>query len=623
MVKPSSYFKTIYRSVWSNLGRIISIISIILIAIVCYAGLGTLSSTVEASFNVFFVDSNLSDITIKATSESGFSTQDQITEDGQLIYSDVNYFKNSCSVEEVDAFTSLEFENYGENTRLYIFNPDDMQLNKLKVVEGRMPENINEVVVEQASLTIAPTELNSTIRINIMGMYPIDVTVVGIVQNPLMFTPDGDVDLVNQETLDKVVYCYQETIPSLILSMLPVTDLYVQLVKYNNRIDYFSNSYLNDVQEAIDEFEADGYTDFAYLTLEENKAYNILSSYMEKVDVIALVVPIFFLVVAALVVLTTMTRMIDEDRASIGCYSSLGVSNFKIKFKYMLICGVFTTLGCVLGMILGLTVLPAVIYPGFETIVFLPAKVMFVDVVPGIIASLIVIVSAMAITFYQISMELKTEPSNLLLPKTPKAGKKIFLEKIKVIWRRLPFRYKSSIRNIIRNKKHFWMTVITTAGATAIVFLGLSLYDVVSFNESPAVTFVADTIKPICILIIMLSLLLTIFVVYNLTNMNIGERTREIATLDVLGYHDHEVCMYIYREIAIMGGVGVVLGIPCGIIASYVLLGYLDFGSLADVQWYTYLASALLVVSFIVVVDLMLIRKILRVDMTTSLKSVD
>ena len=167
------------------------------------------------------------------------------------------------------------------------------------------------------------------------------------------------------------------------------------------------------------------------------------------------------------------------------------------------------------------------------------------------------------------------------------------------------------------------MTVLSCAGSTVIVFLGFSLLDVVNYSADIGIKGLADTMVPISILIIFLAILLTIFVVYNLTNMNIGERTREIATLGVLGYRDREICMYIYREISLMGAVGIILGIPLGALATYVLLNYLDFGSISDVRWYTYFLSGALVVLFIVIVDMLLIRKILRIDMTTSLKSVD
>ena len=111
------------------------------------------------------------------------------------------------------------------------------------------------------------------------------------------------------------------------------------------------------------------------------------------------------------------------------------------------------------------------------------------------------------------------------------------------------------------------------------------------------------------------------FVIYNLTNMNIGERKREIATLAVLGYRGREILGYIYREIMMMAAAGAALGVGLGCALVQCVLVYLDFGSLADVQWYSYLASFFLVLLFAGVTDLLLSRKILRIDMAESLKA--
>ena len=122
MVKMKAYTKTIYRSIKSNLGRIISIVFIILIGITCYSGLGTLTTEVKSSFNNYYNESFLSDLNVKTTSETGFSEEEILK------------FENDETIDEVDAFTSLEFDNYEDNTRLYIFNKDDHDLNKLEIV---------------------------------------------------------------------------------------------------------------------------------------------------------------------------------------------------------------------------------------------------------------------------------------------------------------------------------------------------------------------------------------------------------------------------------------------------------------------------------------------------------
>ncbi len=627
------YFKSILRSMAKNIGRLISIVFIVFVGITCYAGLGTLSAELNASFNNYYESVNLSDLNIKDTTEDGFS-EDDILE-----------FENDEDIDEVDAFTSLEFDNDGDNTRLYIFNSDNHDLNNLTLIQGRtILDPTNEVYVEQSSETIKHIELGSTISIDLTDTFDmesdfiLEYTVVGIVQNPLNISLDGDVDLVNQETLDVMIYSYDNEMSSTIsyeifgqtteiqinlYDYLPYTDLYVRF-KHEGTVDYFSKYYEDFINEEVTRLETIfSDEDYVYLSLYENKGYNIIVSYSEKVNLIALVIPLFFLVVTALVVLTTMTRMIDEERAQIGCCSSIGLSNGMITIKYVFISCLSTVLGAAIGMVIGLFGLASVIYPGFESLFFLPERAYYYQVLPGIIASLIVVLSTIIISIFAVRKELKTEPAFLLLPKSPKSGKKILLERIKFLWKPIPFRFKSSLRNIFRNPKNFWTTMLSCAGSTIIVFIGFSLLDVTNHSTDIYITGLIDSMIPISIMIIVLSLILTVFVIYNITNMNIGERDREIATLQVLGYKDREVCMYIYREIALTGAVGIFVGIPSGAGVTYLLLKYLEYGSLNDVQWYTYILSGALVVVFVLIVDLLLIPKILKIDMTSSLKSVD
>ena len=121
-------------------------------------------------------------------------------------------------------------------------------------------------------------------------------------------------------------------------------------------------------------------------------------------------------------------------------------------------------------------------------------------------------------------------------------------------------------------------------------------------------------------LLIGIALLLCCFVIYNLTNMNISERKREIATLSVLGYNDLEVCSYIYREILIMGLLGIIVGIPSGCALLHFVFSLLKFGSIKNVTIIYYILTVVLVIVFILVVDLLLIKKITKIDMMTSLK---
>ena len=169
--------------------------------------------------------------------------------------------------------------------------------------------------------------------------------------------------------------------------------------------------------------------------------------------------------------------------------------------------------------------------------------------------------------------------------------------------------------------KHKRLTALVLAAA--LVLAGFGLYDLSQHPEATGLPGgMAESFAPISLVVILFAAALCVLVVYNLTNMNIGERSREIATLKVLGYRAGEVAGYVYREVFIMAIFGIILG-PLGYGFLYFVFAYMDFGSMSVVQWQSYLYSVLLVFLFIILVDLLLIPKIRKIDMNASLKSVE
>lgn len=213
---------------------------------------------------------------------------------------------------------------------------------------------------------------------------------------------------------------------------------------------------------------------------------------------------------------------------------------------------------------------------------------------------------------------MKETPANLLRPKAPKAGKSVLLEKIPFLWKKISFKYKSTIRNVMRYKSRFFMTIISVAVSMALVMAGLSLLDI-------CLSGIIDSIPVmlIAIIIIVFAGLLTGVVIYTLTNINISERNREIATLMVLGYQDIEVSGYIYREIFIDSMLGAILGYPCSALIVLVLFDVLGMGNISDISWYWWLVSPAFIIVFTGIVALLLRRKIVGIDMNESLKAIE
>lgn len=195
----------------------------------------------------------------------------------------------------------------------------------------------------------------------------------------------------------------------------------------------------------------------------------------ERIDAIAKVFPVFFFLVAALVCLTTMTRMVDEQRGNIGTYKALGYANGAIAAKYVIYAAIASVLGAAAGLAVGMNVFPQVIYQSWSMKYTLP-PLMGIRQIPLMVLSLVMGVSVTTLTaFMACYRELKETPSLLMRPKAPKAGRKVLLEYLTFLWRRLSFSQKVTIRNIFRYKKRFFMTIIGIAGCTALLLAGFGL----------------------------------------------------------------------------------------------------------------------------------------------------
>ncbi|QQO10622.1 ABC transporter permease [Breznakiella homolactica] len=208
-----------------------------------------------------------------------------------------------------------------------------------------------------------------------------------------------------------------------------------------------------------------------------NVSYVTYKANAEKIADVATVFPLFFLLVAGLVALTTMTRMVEEERLQIGTLKAIGYRKRIISIKYLVYCGLTSVLGCIAGMVSGFQVIPLIIYNAFSTMYFLPPLVTAFNWTFGLIACGIILVCTMGATVSASYRSLREKPAALMLPRTPKAGKRIFLEYLPFIWNHMKFTYKSTARNLIRYKKHFFMTVIGIGGCTALMVTGFGLRD--------------------------------------------------------------------------------------------------------------------------------------------------
>ena len=324
-----------------------------------------------------------------------------------------------------------------------------------------------------------------------------------------------------------------------------------------------------------------------------------------------------FLMVTALVTLSTMTRLLEEERSQIACLKTLGYSPSGIISKYLLFALIATGVGGTGAYFVGLGI-ARLLYYVFNYSFSMPPISSHVAMVFYLITFTLIVLATLAATAVSGIKLTGEKPANLLRPKPPKAGKKVILEKIPFVWNKLSFKYKSTVRNVLRYKSRFIMTVFAVAVSTALVMAGLALLDLCLFHD-----FGSAAIIGVSLVVVIFAGLLTAVVIYTLTNINISERNREIATLMVLGYHDGEVAGYIYREIYINSAVGIIFGYPLSALLIWVVFKVMGMGLLSGVSWFMWLIAPVIVVMFTLLITLILRRKIVKIKMNDSLKAIE
>lgn len=229
---------------------------------------------------------------------------------------------------------------------------------------------------------------------------------------------------------------------------------------------------LDEAQEEIDDMEE---ADIYVLDRNTNIGYASFDNDSSIVDAIANVFPIFFFLVAALVCVTTMNRMVEEQRTQIGVLKALGYSEASIMGKYLFYSGSAAGLGCLFGFFGGSYIFPLVIWQAYK-IMYTMGDIQFVlDPKLALISLLAAMLCSMGTTFLSCRYELLSVPAQLIRPKAPKAGKRILLEHIPFLWNSLSFLVKVSIRNVLRYKKRFFMMVLGIGGCTALLVTGFGI----------------------------------------------------------------------------------------------------------------------------------------------------
>ena len=244
------------------------------------------------------------------------------------------------------------------------------------------------------------------------------------------------------------------------------------------------NSKISDAEKELDDAEEEVNSierpTWYILDRQQNAGYVSYMQDTDRVANLAQVFPIVFFIVAALISLTSMTRMVEEQRVQIGTLKALGYNKLQIASKYIIYATLATVIGGLIGLVIGFSILPKVIADIYAMVYDVPDVILEFNMTyatAGMLAAMLCTIGATVISCYK---TLKQKPATLMRPKAPKPGKRVLLERITFIWKRLNFTKKVTARNIFRYKKRFMMTIIGVGGCTALIIAGFGLRDAIS-----------------------------------------------------------------------------------------------------------------------------------------------
>lgn len=646
-----TYLKSTLRMFRKHIARFLSLLFIVLVSVGFISGFGMAATQIDDSLNDYYIDQNVSDFIVKSRSQSGFSEEEIAAV--RALFPDADIETGASFDLKVSENRSVRFEfrdldgtvdlpewfegtPSASKTQIYAEWGDDalrevpagttFTLDFAKILTRLAEQNGTPLDTGTAQIVSAlpPVEVIVTAKV----LSPLHFVMTGepSYNNPENVTPDTTEGVEGMDLLEAIFYLPTELIPtvrdaipalpeSMDAPLIPTGDIYIAMSD-RSVFGGFTAEYGLFVEQAKAQI-AEALPDAAVLSLYDNYSFLSLASYGDKLTGASYIVMAVFLFVTALVAFTTVTRLLDEERQQIACLATLGYSPSQILFKYILFALVPTAIGGIGAFFIGMGI-SNLVYTVFWASFAMPPVSSVATVLFYAIALVVIVGGTLGVTAVSGSKLTKQMPAVLLRPKVPKAGGKVFLEKLPSLWRCIPFKWKSTLRNVFRYAGRLVMSVVSIAVSAGLVLTGLALLDVSLFHLAGSAAIVG-----ISVVIIIFAGLLTAVVIYTLTNISISERNREIATLMVLGYTDKEVTGYVYREVYLNSLLGTLFGYPVGSLLIWLLYTIIGSGTVGGMSWFMWIAAPVVIFVFTFFVTLALRHKILGIDMNESLKSVE
>lgn len=475
--------KAAFREIKGSFGRYFAILAIIALGVGFFSGVRITTPAMVNTINSFLDENQFYDYRI--LSSSGWSE------------SDAESFEAEDDVRSAEAAYSLDAVYNYKTGKENVLKTHSItyDVNQLHLVSGRMPQSPDECVID-AELRKVP-ELNTFLSLsdendeNTLGSLNYSkFKIVGTVYSPLYVNFERGTTSIGNGSVSGFVYMLPEA-----FNMSRYSEIYVRFDQDHEIYSDEYQKYMNGKDEKWEQIASekaeksyselmnsmglptDGLPASYVLDRNTNIGYACFESDSEIVAQVAKVFPIFFILVAALVCMTTMSRMVEEQRTQIGVFKALGYAGASIMNRYLFYSGSAALIGCILGYTIGSILFPAVIWMTYKLMyIHLPMKFVF-DYGLFAMSVLVSLICTMGVTWISCRNELSETSASLMRPKSPKAGKRVLIERIPFVWNRIKFLHKVSIRNIFRYKKRFFMMILGISGCTALLLTGFGIKD--------------------------------------------------------------------------------------------------------------------------------------------------
>ncbi len=490
--------KNLLREIKRTFTKFLSIFAICALGVAFFAGIRAASPDMKEAGDRLYNTYNLSDISVISTSGlTADNIRDLESIEGiQAVRASLfvdAMAKGTGEKEKNLRLYSMPIKLKSEYAPLIDLIPDysidtspEYEMNGVEIVSGRMPLNDTEIALDYTLEGSLVKQLGDEITLTTSGG-TVTLRVVGFIRSPMYISMfERGTSSIGNGTSDGFAYASGNAISSL-GTKLPVMSL---LNTYYTRADIviagkeglsaYSDEYEALVNEVTDRIEDYASTQSGTWYVQDRSGNPGYSDYSENTDRIAAVgdvFPLIFFIVAALVCLTTMTRMVEEQRIEMGTMKALGYGGWQIAMKYAAYAMSACISGGVVGAIIGFELFPYVIMKAYSIMYYLgnfetPYRA---DIALTAIAAMAVCTAAA--TFSACYASLREVPATLMRPKAPKAGRRVLLERIPFIWKKLSFTSKVTVRNLFRYKKRFFMSVIGIAGSGALLVTAFGLND--------------------------------------------------------------------------------------------------------------------------------------------------